>query len=516
MPDLKHVKEIAEAGFKQLREQNALITADVKTLQAKVDEKIDVKGMVESGDFRDFVDAQVAIQSKALAEELITRMDSFEAMAKRGISHGDVSAKSLGEIVYANEKWTAAVGAWKNDRTPPRCSIDVPEVGYLMRNRSGYDFKDVLGATQLGPLLRPQERAEIVVTPLERSDFMAFVPRISAAGLAAYEYVRENNETKRGYIHTQLNGALLAAATTLVVDETANFITGAPGRIELDVGTKTTFLRVASSTTFTMHPTAQDAIDNTAGEALGGDAADNRLVVSDHYTTTAEATKKPEGVVAFTRVTDQFKTLASIIPVTQQQLDSAARVQALIERRLRTGWRRTVNHGFIYGNPVTDALQLQGFDTFAGAQTLLWSTGVTADTRADAVMRAFDLILTEGTATLHLNKRDWTKLVTEKATDGHYVHTKMGPMMVSQVGAQMMLGMFVVNTDAAIRLGDFFLIDHAEASEWPDKEDGKLQVGMINDDFEKNIARLRFEQSLAHSILATEAFVNAAWDSKPA
>ncbi len=314
----------------------------------------------------------------------------------------------------------------------------------------------------------------------------------------------------------QLTPGEVSGASTIRVVSTANFADGTPGRIELDTGIQTIFLRVASGTTFTIHPTAQDAIANTNATTLSGDAAAGKLVVSDNYTTTDEEALKPEGGVLFERVEDPFKMLASVIPVTQQQLDSAARVQSIIDRRLRTGWRRSVNWMFLYGDPVADSKQLQGFDTFAGAQSLLWSTGESADTRADAVMRAWNLIDSEGTPTLHLNKRDWTKLVTEKAGDGHYVHTKMGPMMVSQVGGQMMLGMFPVNADAAIRLADFFLIDHSAASEWPDKEDGKLQVGTINDDFVKNIARIRYEQSLAHSILSTEAWVNGEWNSQPA
>ncbi len=507
----KNYTEVVEAGFKKLGEVQEEVISRIGALETKVAEPIDLKGMVNSGDIRDFIDAQVKVQADAL-EAFVTRVDKMEVLSKRGGIGGDFATKSVGQRVYEHDAFKAMLASFKDGSQGSWIQLGVDGLGEMM-----WGFKDaILGAAELGALIRPLERAEIVQTPLERSDFLAFVPRISAAGLAAYEYVVEKNASKRGYIRTELNGSHVSAATTLTVVATAHFITSAPGRIELDLGIKTTFLRVASSTTFTMHPTAKDANDNTNGETLGGDAAAGKIVVSDHYTTTAEEGTKPEGTVLFERRTDNFKTMASVIPVTQQQLDSAARVQALIDRRLRTGWRRSVNWNLLYGDPGVDSEQLQGFESFLDAQSLLWSTGESADTRADAVMRAWNLIDSEGTPTLHLNKRDWTKLVTEKASDGHYVHTKMGPMMVSQVGGQMMLGMFPVNSEFAVRLGDFFLIDHANASEWPDKEDGKLQVGTINDDFIKNIARIRYEQSLAHSILLTEAFVNAQWDSQPA
>ncbi len=510
--DTKHFSELVETGFKKLGEAQEEVIARVGALEAKAAEPMDLKGMVASRDMRDFIDAQVKVQADQL-EAFITRMDKMEVLAKLGgNSGGDFSVKSLGERVYEDSTYKGMIQSILKDRVPSYVSVDVKGLGEAM-----WAFKDaILGAAELGALLRPLERAEIVQTPLERSDFLAFVPRISAAGLAAYEYVVEKNASKRGYIRTELTPGESSGASTIRVVTTAHFITSAPGRIELDAGVQSVFLRVASSTTFTIHPTADDAIANTNALTLTGDAASGRIVVSDHYTTTAEETLKPEGTVVFERKTDNFKMMASIIPVTQQQLDSAARVQALIDRRLRTGWRRSVNWNLLYGDPGSDSDQLQGFDSFSGAQSLLWSTGESADTRADAVMRAWDLIDSEGTPTLHLNKRDWTKLVTEKAGDGHYVHTKMGPMMVSQVGGQMMLGMFPVNSEFAIRIGDFFLIDHANASEWPDKEDGKLQVGTIDKDFVNNIARIRYEQSLAHSILSTEAFVNGLWNSQPA
>jgi hypothetical protein len=116
-----------------------------------------------------------------------------------------------------------------------------------------------------------------------------------------------------------------------------------------------------------------------------------------------------------------------------------------------------------------------------------------------------------------MKKEDWTSILLLKASDGHYVHTAQGPVMFSDSPGARSLGPHRVIRDGSVRLGDWFIGAFASgmASEIPDKGVNQLALGFINDDFIRNIVRIRYEMTLEQAVLRTSAYSVGDWDSQP-
>ena len=248
--------------------------------------------------------------------------------------------------------------------------------------------------------------------------------------------------------------------------------------------------------------------------SLDFDATSGWKVTSENYGVIAEQATKPSGYVGTSNVSFNLKTLPTIIPTTVNALNTINGLQSMIEQKLPERHMRNLSYHVMYGDDGTS--KLQGLRTYTGAQSYAWSSGVSGDNRVDAVMKAANLIPWTSGIGVIMSQTDFPALQLLKGSDGHYLRTgNFGMVPMGMVGASWYLGAYELVFDYAVTTTHFTVINWADASEIADLNTASLLWGYINDDFEKNIIRARYEATLCHAIKSTQAYVVGQWDSAP-
>lgn len=336
------------------------------------------------------------------------------------------------------------------------------------------------------------------------------IPTVIVSGASTYAVPKETLPSRYGAWKSTLSAnidgdptpkstATFTDVDGLMVGSTVRFysatdtVLGSSTVVSIDTGTKIV--------TFTTN-------------SLDFDATSGWKVTSENYGVSAELATKPSGFVGTANVEFALKMLASIIPTTVNALNTVQGMQALIERKLPLRHMRNLSQHLIYGDD--SAGQLQGLRTYTGAQTSLWSSGVSGDNQVDAVMRAANLIPWGAMTSVIMAQADLPSLYLLKGSDGHYLRTgNFGMVPLTQAGASWFLGPYELVFDQAVVSGDFTVINLALASEIADQNTASLMWGYINDDFSQNIIRARYEATLTHAILDTNEYVVAEWDAAP-
>jgi hypothetical protein len=251
-----------------------------------------------------------------------------------------------------------------------------------------------------------------------------------------------------------------------------------------------------------------------ATNSLAWDAESGDRVTSENYTVIAELGQKPSGYVGTENVEFTLKSLPVIVPTTVNAINTIMGLAAMIERKLPYREQRNMSRHLLYGDD--GAAQLQGLRTYTGAQSYLWSSGVGGDNQVDAIMRAANQIAWGVPLACIMNQVDQPALYLLKGGDGHYLRTgNFGMVPLTQVGMRWFLGPIELVFDFANASGDFTIINFAGASEIADQDTASLAWGYINDDFEKNIVRARYEATKAHAIIDVNEYVVGEWDGTP-
>ncbi len=237
-------------------------------------------------------------------------------------------------------------------------------------------------------------------------------------------------------------------------------------------------------------------------------------VSSENYAAIAELAEKGNQFVGTAATTFTMKMLPSILPTTVNAINTVQGLQALIERKMPLRDTRNMSRHLLYGDD--SAPQLQGLRPYSGAQSSLWSSGVSGDNQLDAVMRAANLIPWGVQLSCIMSQVDLPALYLLKGSDGHYLQTgNFGMVPLTNVGLSWFLGPIELVFDFANASGDFTVINFSGASEIADQNTSTLMWGYINDDFVKNIIRARYEATRAHVILDINEYVVGEWDAAP-
>jgi HK97 family phage major capsid protein len=188
---------------------------------------------------------------------------------------------------------------------------------------------------------------------------------------------------------------------------------------------------------------------------------------------------------------------------------------AWIEQELPSRTVDNIAQQLLYGAGTTGK-SLQGFMTYTGAQTYLWSEGQVGDNRIDAILRAA-LKVIGGTPTIVMNKRDFALLRLQKDKNENYLlSATIGKVSLEMVGGTWVLdGQYPIIESEAVIDNDFLVCDFKTASKLIDAEDEALEWGVINDDFALNQRRARYERTLAHAVQRLKSFVVCQWDNAP-
>lgn len=227
----------------------------------------------------------------------------------------------------------------------------------------------------------------------------------------------------------------------------------------------------------------------------------NAAMTAEATATTGTSGTKPESVLAYSPQTSPVRTLAHWIPVTNKTLSDAPQIRGIINSRLLLGLTLVLESQMLTGDGTGEnftgilnaGIQVQGLGT---------------DSVQDAIFKARTLVRVTGKAmpsAVVLHPNDWqaVRLARENvasATLGGYL---MGPP--SATGATTLWGLPVVESEAITEntglVGDF-----AMGATLFDREQAAVRVGLINDQFIRNMQTILAELRAAFVVWRPTAF----------
>jgi len=422
-------------------------------------------------------------------------------------------AKTIGQMIHADkdfQRFLKNKGASFSHKIPTQ-SFQGKDGGKIAAILQASGQKaTILGATELEAMSYDARRSAIVSDPEESVDgFIPMIPGVPMPGAETYRYRKETAKSLTGYCHTTLAVEIDGAPTpktTTTFTSVDGFVPNTYVRF-FAAGGMARKLIVSINTGTKVVTFDTDDLDFDA--AVGID------ITSEQFGATVESGTKPYGFLEMEQVTVNLKMLSELIGVTVQRLNAAPTLDAWIRQKLPTRMRRNIAWHLLYGVVANDG-ELAGFASDTDVQTYLWNSGIVGDNRADAMLKAALLVVSDN-ITFVINKRDLMLLRTMKTTtDGHYLLSgDFGRVKFEKVGTTWVLDGYPIIVSDAVIDGDFFAIDFAQASELLDQQSSELTFGWIDDQFAKNEITVRYEENLAHAILSTAAYVYGQWNSAP-
>jgi HK97 family phage major capsid protein len=210
---------------------------------------------------------------------------------------------------------------------------------------------------------------------------------------------------------------------------------------------------------------------------------------------TGEAVTKTEYEVKYTEVSKQVKKVAGTVKVSKEMLSDLSFVQNEINTDLVQGVLSALDRSILNGAGGTD---LEGILSFAP----LFSAGTFANTIPvanilDVIRVAISQIETAKFTPTHvvLHPVDVARMQLTKATGGEYTMPIFYP---SQNNELRVANLIVVSTTYMIP-GDFLVGDMTK-SNLRIRENVNVQVGYVNDDFQRNMVTILAEARAVHYV----------------
>lgn len=222
------------------------------------------------------------------------------------------------------------------------------------------------------------------------------------------------------------------------------------------------------------------------------------------------ATDKPYTNVGFELATTAVKTIAVLQKVTEQQLEDAPQLTAIINDEMSFEVRLAEERQIAWGTGV--GLNLSGIFK-AGNSVELAADRYNIDPDAGTVHTHLDLIrkMVTDIVMRNLNPNallihpiDWEGIELLKGTDLRYVwaviQTTLGPRVWGLTAVQTVAMLNPAGTDRRFAVGDFI-----RGATLYDKHDVRLAIGLVDDDFKKNLKTLRAEERVGFAVKRTGA-----------
>lgn len=210
---------------------------------------------------------------------------------------------------------------------------------------------------------------------------------------------------------------------------------------------------------------------------------------------TGEAVTKTEYEVKYTEVSKQVKKVAGTVKVSKEMLSDLSFVQNEINTDLVQGVLSALDRSILNGAGGTD---LEGILSFAP----LFSAGTFANTIPvanilDVIRVAISQIETAKFTPTHvvLHPVDVARMQLTKATGGEYTM----PIFYPSQNNELRVANLIVVSTTYMTAGDFLVGDMTK-SNLRIRENVNVQVGYVNDDFQRNMVTILAEARAVHYV----------------
>jgi HK97 family phage major capsid protein len=210
---------------------------------------------------------------------------------------------------------------------------------------------------------------------------------------------------------------------------------------------------------------------------------------------TGEAVAKTEYEVKYTEVSKQVKKVAGIVKVSKEMLSDLSFVQNEINTDLVQGVLSALDNSILNGAGGTD---LEGILSFAP----LFSAGTFANTIPtanilDVIRVAMSQIETAKFTPTHvvLHPVDVARMQLTKTTSGEYTT----PIFYPSQNNEMRVANLIVVSTTYMTAGNFLVGDMTK-SNLRIRENVNIQVGYVNDDFQRNMVSILAEARAVHYV----------------
>ena len=227
----------------------------------------------------------------------------------------------------------------------------------------------------------------------------------------------------------------------------------------------------------------------------------NAAFVAEATNTTGTTGTKPESVWNSQTQTTPVRTMAHWIPVTNKTLSDAPQIRGIINSRLLLGLTLTLETQILSGDGTGE-----NFLGILNAGINVQAIGT--DSVIDAIFKARTQVRVIGRArptavVMHPNNWQTARLARENSASGTLGGYLMGPP--SMVGATTMWGLPVVESEA-IPQGTALVGDFGMGCTLFDREEAQVRVGLVNDQFIRNMQTLLAELRAAFVTWRPTAF----------
>lgn len=229
----------------------------------------------------------------------------------------------------------------------------------------------------------------------------------------------------------------------------------------------------------------------------------NAAPVAEATVTTGTTGLKPESALALEKLTAPIKIVAHWMPVTNKMLSDAPAIRGLIDQHLLIGLELELEDQIISGDGTGE--NLTGILS-AGIQA--YGAGSSANV-ADAILHARAMVRVVGKTipnAVVMHPYDWeaVRIMRENSSTGTLGGYLIGPPTVA--GPMTLWGMPVIEaegiTENTALVGDF-----RTGGMLFEREDAQIRVGVINDQFVRNMQTILAELRAGWATFRPNAFV---------
>jgi len=429
-------------------------------------------------------------------KELHTTLVEMQKEAGRLDPNIRNEAVTIGQLLVSHDSYKS----FKPGSGPQNESSNIPVEGGFNQYR-----KDLTTTTGGAGIVahRDPRMVDVRFRPLTLRDVIPTFP----IGSNAVDYVKE---TRFNQLMGQLTATAAAAQDTIAVDNVNGFYVGQSVTLAPGEADEETLIIKAAGITITDTDTSAGTIEFTAN--LANEQTADTLVVSDTFVFTPEAKLKPRADMEVELLTASVKTLAHYMAATRQILADEPGLRQHVDMRLMQGLGLAEETQLLYGDGTTQ--QLQGIMTDSDTQTYSWSSGLSGDSKLDAIRRAMTLSMLAHLPvdSVVVHPSDWEQIETVKGSDGHYIW-----QAVPGGGITPMVWRVPVIVTTAINSGDALVGSFNLGCTLWDREDSNIRLSESHKDFfQRNMVAILAEQRLAFTMNRPEAFVAIDFDSAPA